>query len=113
MSVRCISSYQEFALLFPLGALSIGVSVGLRHQLDQLPLVPRGLWTVLESFHHFLLLASLPVLLNEAPFSHPLRVVQHHWEAIKDPQKKRVSRRRKQSRGMTSVCVSSEDAAST
>lgn len=106
LSVHCISSYQEFALLFPLGALSIGVSVGLRHQLDQLPLVPGGLWTVLESFHHFLLLASLPVLLNKAPFSHSLRVVQHHWEAGKDRQKTSAPRKRKQSRGMTLVCVS-------
>lgn len=66
------ASYQEFALLFPLGALSVGVSMGLGHQLDQLPLVSGGLWTVLESFHHFLLFATLPVLLNKAPLRHPL-----------------------------------------
>lgn len=63
-SISSLSSHQEFALLFPLGALSVGVSVGLRHQVDHLPLVPGGLWTGLESFHHFLLLAPLPVLLN-------------------------------------------------
>lgn len=71
-------SYQELALLFPVGALSVGVSVGLGHRLDQLPLVPGGLRTVLEGFHHLLLLASLPVLLDKAPFSHPLGFVQHH-----------------------------------
>lgn len=71
-------SYQEFALLFPVGALSVGVLVGLGHRLDQLPLVPGGLRTVLQGFHHLLLLAALPVLLDKAPFRHPLGLVQHH-----------------------------------
>lgn len=99
-------SYQEFALLLPLCALSVGVSMGLRHQADQLPLGPRGLWTVLEGFEHFLLLASLPVLLDQAPFSHPLGVVQHHWEDGQEGKKKkkrvpdRESAKEKKDRGM-------------
>lgn len=60
--------------------------MGLRHQVDQLPLVPGGLRTVLESLHHFLLLASLPVLLDEAPFSYPFCLIQHHWEMGKGKQ---------------------------
>ena len=57
--------------------------VGLRHQVDHLPLAVSGLWTVLEGFHHFLFLASLPVLFNQTPFSHPLRVIQHHCEEMR------------------------------
>lgn len=67
-----VASHQEFALLLPLCALSIGVTMGFRHQADQLPLGPRGLRTGLEGFYHLLLLTPLPVLLDEAPFSHPL-----------------------------------------
>lgn len=73
-------SYQEFTFLFPLRALSVGVPVGLRHMADQVPLGPSGFWTGLEGFYYLLLFALFPVLLNQAPFSHPLRVVQHHWE---------------------------------
>lgn len=54
--------------------------VGLGHQVDQIPLVPRGLRAVLEGLHDLLLLASLPVLLYEAPFRYPFGLIQHHWE---------------------------------
>lgn len=70
--------YQEFPLLLPLGALSVSVLVGLCHQVDQIPLVPGGLWAVLEGLHHLLLLASLPVLLYEAPLRYPFGLIQHH-----------------------------------
>lgn len=65
-------SYQEFAVLFPLCALSVGMPMGLCHQPDQVPLGHSGLWTGLQGLHHLLLFAFLPVLLNKAPFSHPL-----------------------------------------
>lgn len=86
-----MSAHQEFALLFPLGALSVGVSVGLRHQVDQLPLVPRGLRTVLEGLHHLLLLAPLPVLLDQPPLGHALGVIQHHWvEEEEEEEEKKI-----------------------
>lgn len=79
MCVFLMLPYQESALLFPLCALSVGVTMGLRHQADQLPLGPGGLRTVLEGFHHLFLLAFLPVLLNQASLGHALRIIQHHW----------------------------------
>lgn len=71
-------SYQEFALLLPLGALSIGVPVGIGHHVDQFPLGAAGLRPVLERLDQLLLLAALPVFLNQTPLGHPLGVVQHH-----------------------------------
>lgn len=39
-----LKAYQEFALLFPAGALGVGVPVGFGHHPDQLPLCGVWLW---------------------------------------------------------------------
>lgn len=40
-------SYQEFSPLLPMAALGIGAAVGLRGNVDQIPLFRSGLWSLL------------------------------------------------------------------
>lgn len=74
----CEPPYQELAFLFPAGALGVGVPVGLGCHADQLPLCRVGLRPDLQRPHHLLLLPLLPVLLDQTPLGHALRIVQHH-----------------------------------
>lgn len=73
-----IVSHQELAFLFPVGSLCVGVAVSLGHHVDELPLRPAGLGPRLQGLHDLLLLPLLSVLLDQAPFGHPLGVVQNH-----------------------------------
>lgn len=59
------NTHQKFALLFPGGALGVGVSVGFGHHPDQLPLCRVWHWPGLQHANHFLPLPSLPVLLDQ------------------------------------------------
>lgn len=73
------NAHQKFALLFPGGALGVGVSVGFGHHPDQLPLCRVRFGPGLQHADHFLLLPSLPVLLDQTALGYTLRVIQHHW----------------------------------
>lgn len=85
-----MKAHQELALLLPAGALGVGVPVGLGHHADEVPLRRVGLRPRLQRAHHLLLLPPLPVLLDETPLGHSLRLVQHH-----------CGRRRQKKRGET------------
>ena len=71
----CIPSYQEFSPLFPMAALGIGAAMGLRSNVDQVPLLWSGLWSLLQRANHLLLSPPLPVLLNQLALGHPLRII--------------------------------------
>lgn len=73
------TSHQEFPLLLPVAALSVGGHVGLRHQADELPLLLGGLQSVPRRLLQLLLPPALPVLLDQLPLGQPLAVVQNHW----------------------------------
>ena len=71
--------HQKLPTLLPLGALGVGVSVGLGHQVDELPLRVRGLRPGLKRPYQLVLLTLLAVLLDQTPLGHAFTVVQHHW----------------------------------
>lgn len=75
------AAHQELALLLPAGALGVGVPVGLRGLSDELPLGAVRLRPRLQRPDHLLPLPFLPVLLDQTPLGHALRIVQHHWSA--------------------------------
>lgn len=47
LSLRMLS-YQEFSPLLPMATLGIGAAMGLRRNMDQIPLFRSGLWSLLQ-----------------------------------------------------------------
>lgn len=74
-----LQTYQKLALLFPAGALGVGVSVGVGYHPDQLPLRTVRLRPHLQRPHHLLPLPFFSILLDETALGNALWLVQHHW----------------------------------
>lgn len=58
-----------------MATLGIGAAMGLRRNMDQIPLFRSGLWSLLQRSDHLLLSPPLPVLLDQLAFGHPLRII--------------------------------------